>query len=761
LTVVLWRVALVASFFFALSAVSLSPVGDPDTWWHLETGKRILDSREIPRTDPYSFTAVGNPWVTHEWLFEVVSYGVYSAAGLDGLIVGKFLLVAATFGVLLAYGMRRKFPIALQALFLLTIALLSMGRFTVRPHIFTYLFLALTLLVLYDYRDFSKNRLALLPFLFLIWANFHSGFLFGLGILGVFTLLEAWSARRVERALLTAVFASIVATFLNPNGYDALLYPLRLSLNPTFKSAVAEHNPIYHPIFRTASFVMWFHVVAAITAGFAVARLVLLRRIDRSALAVCLLFLVGTVLANRNRALFGITAVPVVAGFFVPADGVGRGIARLRSWVDRPVIHAAAIIALLVFGARVFDDGIALQKDQRRKPAFGISRDTPEIAAEFIRRNDLRGNMLNEYRFGGYLIWALAPERPVFIDGRNFVYGESLLEEYRRVLNAADGFQAILDRHEIEYLVVRNSILETGAAGTHPLLAHCATTPDWTLVHADDAAVVYARSGSINASIVERFGYRHLEPFAPGYLAPGVDREKDRREIEKELTRLLAGQPEGIETWVVAASVFASLGERARAIDIYGALGERLPENADVSGNRGVLLAQAGRYEEAVEALQRAIRLDPESPRRTRWEQLARDPGQALEPGRDPAREDGGDLVARADSLAAAGELPIAIGLYQEAVRLNPGSSRAHFGLGDLYWKSGRVEECLSEYHVALSLDSTYTDLLNNLGFVYGSQGDLERAREYWTRAAKLDPTHDAAENLRKLEALERRGGGE
>ena len=40
---------------------------------------------------------------------------------------------------------------------------------------------------------------------------------------------------------------------------------------------------------------------------------------------------------------------------------------------------------------------------------------------EFIQASHLSGPMLNDYNFGGYLIWA-APEHPVFIDGRTDVY---------------------------------------------------------------------------------------------------------------------------------------------------------------------------------------------------------------------------------------------------------------------------------------------------------------------------------------------------
>jgi tetratricopeptide (TPR) repeat protein len=549
---------------------------------------------------------------------------------------------------------------------------------------------------------------------------------------------------------------------VNPNLHEALLYPLRLAVNPTFKHAVAEHNPLYHPAFRTSSFVGWFHVVLAITAVFALARFAMLRRFDAASVALCLLFAAGTVFANRNRTLFGVAAVPVVTSFFLSPRRESRGATTLRLLADSRPIRALAAVVLLAFGWRVVDEGILLEANQRRKPAFGISRDTPVAAAEFLERSGLQGNMFNEYHFGGYLIWALSPERRVFIDGRNFVYGEALLHDYRRVLDAEEGFQAILDRHAIDYTVLRNSLFESGGAGTHPFLEWCGRSPDWTLVHLDDAAVVHARDAPINAAVLERVGFRYVEPFAPGHLRPGVDAERDREGIVKEIERLLEEQPDAIETRALAANLHASLGNTARAIEIYEALSRSVPGNADFAGNRGLLLAREGRRREAEAAWSEARRLESDRRRRERWDRLLRESsrpeGPAVAATTDSELR---QLVSGADSLAAAGDLAGAIAAYEEAARLAPLSGRIRFGLGDVYYRSGRVEDCLREYHAALELDSTSADLLNNLGYVYGRRGDLERAREYWTRAAQLDPEHDAARNLRKLEEMERAASGE
>jgi hypothetical protein len=56
---------------FGLLAMTARNAVDPDLWWHLRTGQWIMETGHIPRSDPFSFTRAGSPWVSHEWLSEV------------------------------------------------------------------------------------------------------------------------------------------------------------------------------------------------------------------------------------------------------------------------------------------------------------------------------------------------------------------------------------------------------------------------------------------------------------------------------------------------------------------------------------------------------------------------------------------------------------------------------------------------------------------------------------------------------------------
>ena len=77
----------VAVVFLGLFAMAARNVIDPDVWWHLKTGQYIVEHKNVPHTDPFSYTRAGQPWVAHEWLSEVLLYGIEARAGLGALIV--------------------------------------------------------------------------------------------------------------------------------------------------------------------------------------------------------------------------------------------------------------------------------------------------------------------------------------------------------------------------------------------------------------------------------------------------------------------------------------------------------------------------------------------------------------------------------------------------------------------------------------------------------------------------------------------------
>src|SRR4051794_22116751 len=88
--VVVWAI-------YALAVVAtVRPVGepiyDPDVWWHLRVGQWVVENGSVTTTDPFSLPGQTKTWVAYSWLYEVLLYGLYSAAGLAGVVIYRVVL---------------------------------------------------------------------------------------------------------------------------------------------------------------------------------------------------------------------------------------------------------------------------------------------------------------------------------------------------------------------------------------------------------------------------------------------------------------------------------------------------------------------------------------------------------------------------------------------------------------------------------------------------------------------------------------------
>jgi len=124
-------------------------IEDPDLWWHITTGRLIVQSHTIPTHDPFSYTAAGKEWIPHEWLSEIAFYGVYHRFGLAGIVWLRSLLVFLFTWSLYALVKRRIGDPVISAVVAVVLSLATWCFWTERPQLFSYVLLV-TLLRLVD-----------------------------------------------------------------------------------------------------------------------------------------------------------------------------------------------------------------------------------------------------------------------------------------------------------------------------------------------------------------------------------------------------------------------------------------------------------------------------------------------------------------------------------------------------------------------------------------------------------------------------------
>ncbi|MDZ4159118.1 MAG: hypothetical protein U1B80_04935, partial [Anaerolineaceae bacterium] len=64
------------------------------------------------------------------------------------------------------------------------------------------------------------------------------------------------------------------------------------------------------------------------------------------------------------------------------------------------------------------------------------------------------GNLLNEYDWGGYLVWNMR-EWQVYVDGRTYLYGDEIIGQWITAVQAEKGWQDVLEGWDIRYALLK------------------------------------------------------------------------------------------------------------------------------------------------------------------------------------------------------------------------------------------------------------------------------------------------------------------
>ena len=180
---------------------------DSDLGWTLRIGAHTLQYG-LTKTDPFSYTMPSYPFVDHEWLTHIVQYLLYTNGG--ALAMGGVFAIAMVGAIFISTRTRHKSWQIIHAL-LLGAALLA--QFIPKPSVLSLLYIAILMAVL---RAKNTRFTRFLPILFLLWANTHGGFLYGLGLYGLYESTRMIVARRLNRSALVVFALSTLATLINP-----------------------------------------------------------------------------------------------------------------------------------------------------------------------------------------------------------------------------------------------------------------------------------------------------------------------------------------------------------------------------------------------------------------------------------------------------------------------------------------------------------------------------------------------------------------
>lgn len=402
-----------------LSLLYLVKLLDPDVWWHLATGRHVIEHHAIPTTDPFSYTVFGHPWTGLDWLSDLLMYASHRLCGDRG---PTLLSVAAIFSLLVMLGLTlRELRIsrASSIATLTSVALLAQWRWSLaRP---LTLGAALASVGLYlvargwarDRSDLNsprgwavalKRSVLWFPLLCLIWSAIHPTVV--LGAIEISALcVSMWIVGRKDRFAATVAMLLTGAVILIGPGrvwlvHSASLQEAKLATELTIEWRRASLGDV-----RVVAAAVWVLIGMVGVVGSM-----------RKQLPFVIIAVAGAAAATRfarHSAEAVLLAAPLVG---LALDRLAEALQRLR--LLRAVLPSLLVLALPILqislgGPRAFSVRFGLGADVLYRPVqtFAALRAMPS------------GRVMNDCTFGGWLIWQHVP---VYCDGRTVtLYRES------------------------------------------------------------------------------------------------------------------------------------------------------------------------------------------------------------------------------------------------------------------------------------------------------------------------------------------------
>lgn len=526
---------LVAIFFLiGVSLYFITPLADSDFPWHVKTGEYIYQHREIPKTDPFSTASNGSFTekfiLSQYWLAQVVFHIVFSKTGPFGIIMLRSLIFTGI--IALIWSSMEKTPLWLKTFVLYGAASVFLSYLGARPQLFSFLFAAVVIILLEKFRTTSSiGPLIVLPFVMLIWANSHGGFIFGDVIIMIAALTETIKYFFIKKSvnplkpemlllLLVTILGSILASYINPNSHYAFTFSISGVGDPMATAPGSEYmSPLMATLGSSVSkaiLIYW-----AIMGYTLVIMTINIRRVDITRLGLVFFTLLLSLTALRYVPFFVITGLILTGTYNVDFEWPGRLTALGRK--TKVPVNALILLAVVLWC------GMIVHSMPRKEllTNFSASSRNPTQAFTFLDREIGSANIFNISSVGSFMILRLYPKFKVFMDTRVFnperaretayiqyalrwdgdlcslydALNELLPKDYGKVKVTIgrrpaspplrEKWQDLLDRYNIEVIISRATNIHTGEL--LPLPFRLINMKQWKLVYADGSAMIFVR----------------------------------------------------------------------------------------------------------------------------------------------------------------------------------------------------------------------------------------------------------------------------
>ncbi len=454
-------------FFGLLLLAIFSFAFGNDYYWHIKAGEYMVTNLKIPYYDIFSWYGISNHlyWFSHEWLSEVILY-LYKIIFKDA---SAFIFCLSTYTLLifLLYKFQKE-KITKNIFFTIIWSLLGLLTFSrvllPRPHMISYILLAITLYLLFDnYNNTNSSKIYFLPLISFLWANVHGGssnLVYLLSILffitGLFNLKfgkitnNRLTKNQLKKYLIVAVISFLVLA-INPHGIKIWSYPyINMQDSSMINNIVEWASPSLNNFNDYSDFLVLGSII--------ITMILTKHKIKLIDFLVLGVFLVLGFKSIRFTPLLYITATFIIFNFIEP-NKIG-----IKSWAIIPIFLSIIACSLTL--------SQKLIKNYHKKPI------SDNIINYIKKENPSR--LFNYYDYGGYLIYN---DIKVFIDGRADMYSKNIFSDAISLQNR--GYKYLIDSYDFDMFVIPNNIA---------LTIHLSVNENYSLVMSEDDVMVYKKN---------------------------------------------------------------------------------------------------------------------------------------------------------------------------------------------------------------------------------------------------------------------------
>lgn len=507
-----------------LIVLCMRQIREPDLWWQIRTGEYILEHKEVPQVDVFSFTFDGLPWVNVKWGSEILQAMVVKSLGVEWIPILQMIFSGLTFWVVyLMYKLFRKEGTSVAFLWasFLGVIILSF-RMNSRPEMVSHLFSVVFIYLFLRWRQKRDGLVFLIVPLQLLWANMHEGYGMGIVLGFIFLvsfLVEKWYFKRLAisvkelRMYVLALALAWLGVAVHPMGTKMWTYFLNIF------NQLGE-NQFTTELYGWSMKEYWNWIsllslsLAAYLGWYLYKRKKNLEWLEPWGLGyvlVLLAFFYLSLSSHRNIPFFILVSIPLLAGI------VDRRIGNQVKSYQWSFLVVGGVFYLMVV-SNVFYD-LALPRER-----YGLKVNPFKNSVgvcNYIKKHQIKGDSFTDYITSSYMLWALQPDYKTFIDLRDLdVFNAPFMSTAMACLaqprmktpSGEEVWHFLDDRAKYDYVVL----------GTNPQFnpLHQTLLQDGrhVLAYEDNLSRLYIRKGGANDALLtddfEKFGnLRYLEAF--------------------------------------------------------------------------------------------------------------------------------------------------------------------------------------------------------------------------------------------------------